>query len=369
MKPLSAIYYIKQNKRRAILLIIMLMTSTFLYLVGAYISCISYFYDKEIKYGNRIITAYVQSDDENYADFHDFIRECEKDPDLVLLRRSPKGHASFMFKTTLGLEMTADSFVFENKDDLKTAFDNLGIECDYSQIKDHSIVISKAFAANVGLKLGDQVDEKYSRFLNGTYTIDAIIYDNSYNCFYVENSGAYDSDSAFVEANIISKSRSGQDFWSYLSDKRGERKLVIAKLISSQVDEQFAPFILLFYGASLILGLILSVVVNSVLTEFYLKRRFEFGLYRAIGMSRGRLVRKVAAEILLMNLIAVVLGAGLIMLFTFLMNEMIYLPSGRFLPYWTLIGLFGFLMTDAMVLIPTIITKGVGMTKVDVTEF
>ena len=64
-----------------------------------------------------------------------------------------------------------------------------------------------------------------------------------------------------------------------------------------------------------------------------------------------------------------IIGAGLILLFTFMINELYYVPDGKFLPYFSKMGTYGFIISNAMVVIPTILFKGRAMGRADVTEF
>ena len=66
----------------------------------------------------------------------------------------------------------------------------------------------------------------------------------------------------------------------------------------------------------------------------------------------------------MMNAIIVV-----IILFTFMINELVYIPSGKYLPYFSEIGIIGFVLSNMLMAVPTIILKGHSMSKADVTEF
>ena len=132
-------------------------------------------------------------------------------------------------------------------------------------------------------------------------------------------------------------------------------------------DQQ--PINLIFYLALFLLSVVLAVSVNSVLSGHYNKRLYEFGIYRAIGRSKGEIRRKCAAEILLADLVSVVAGIGLVELITFLLNELYYIPGGRYLPYWSKIGVIGVAVSNICVLIPSIWRRSRAMCKADVTEF
>ena len=60
-----------------------------------------------------------------------------------------------------------------------------GIEGDFSKCQNNSIVISRDFAKNKGIKLGDKIDQAFDSALNRPYTVDALIDGSSYCSFYI----------------------------------------------------------------------------------------------------------------------------------------------------------------------------------------
>ena len=56
-------------------------------------------------------------------------------------------------------------------------------------------------------------------------------------------------------------------------------------------------------------------------------------------------------------------------LLTFLLNELLYIPKGQYLPYVSWLGLTCFLISNLTVMVPMLIAKGVRMGRADVTEF
>ncbi|MGN0395134.1 MAG: FtsX-like permease family protein, partial [Coprococcus sp.] len=131
----------------------------------------------------------------------------------------------------------------------------------------------------------------------------------------------------------------------------------------------FYVFYVLFYVIDILIAVVLAVTINSVVTGQYLKRTYEFGVYRALGRSSKSVKRKVAAEILLMNVIACVIGFACMFLFTYIINELVYRPKGLFLLYSSMVGVVGFIVCDILIVLPLILSKGRLMSKADVTEF
>jgi len=365
MKPLSAWYYIKENKGRAIILIFMMMLTTFLFLAGNYIDSVYYYWDRAMEYSDKFCVVNGSSSDENYQEFEKIYEDLCEDEDLIVQTRSPRGFSGLDWVCTMGFEMGSPSMVFNSPEDMKKAFEVLGISCDFRDIKDNSVVMSSALAKQYALKKGDIVDEAVDKAIDGSYTLDAIIEDDSYILYYVSS-----YEGQVTRLNVMSRtSLSGDLLRDHISQIIGDRKGQTEPSIRIEIGKQFVPFKLIFISGIILLSIVLSVIVNSVLTGQFIRRTYEFGVYRAIGISRGRVYRKCAAEILLMDIIAIIIGAAIVLTISFLLNELKYIPEGKYLPYYSEIGLIGFAISNALVLIPSILLKGRSMARADVTEF
>ena len=246
---------------------------------------------------------------------------------------------------------------------MKTAFDLWGIDVDVSKLENRSIVISSALARNKGLKAGDKLDRTVDDALDDTYTLGAVFEGNSFATFYLVES---END---ARTYVYSDELTGQDLHDYILNLIGDRKVKLSNFSSEFVNRQLAPLYLIFTVGAFLLSVILAVTVNSVVNGQYIRRTYEFGVYRALGISRKRVFRKCAAELLLMDAIAIVIGAAVCFLTTFLLNELYYIPGGRFLPYFSWLGVLCFVISNLTVLLPMILSKGRRMGKADVTEF
>ena len=172
-----------------------------------------------------------------------------------------------------------------------------------------------------------------------------------------------------MRAHVLSEKLSYPELINRVKSACNGTQCKIQKSWRDDIDGQFGPIDLIFYLALLLLSLVLAVSVNSVISGHYHKRMYEFGIYRAIGRTKRDVRRKVAAEILLTDAASVVVGIGFVELLTFLLNELYYIPGGRYLPYWSKIGVIGLIISNICVLLPTILLRGRAMCKADVTEF
>ncbi len=305
----------------------------------------------------------IQSTDEEYKDFAAFREAVKEDEKLEFVDVTAYGFSGMQHGTVLGLEMGGWSYVFNSADDMKKVFKHLGIKGDFSKCKHRSMVISQDFADNKGIRLGDKLDHSFDSSLDGEFTVDAIIDDGSFCTFFV-----FENDD-IGRLYIYSDTMEQEELYSYVKNLAGDRKVQISGSERSSVLPQFYVFYVLFYAVDILIAVVLAVTVNSVVTGQYLKRTCEFGIYRALGRSRREVRRKVASEIILMNITACITGGAAIFLFTYMINELVYMKKGMHLLYFSGTGLTGFILCDILIVVPLIWSKGRAMGKADVTEF
>lgn len=366
MKPLSALYYIKENRMRSLIVIFMFMFTTLLYMAGNYVDSVYYYWDRYMEYTDKMLLVNGLSTDEDYEDFNSFYEDLLADDMLTVMPRTPQGSTGLSWTCTMGFDMGSASMVFETPEDLKTAFEAFGIDADLSDVSDGTVCISSALAAQYGLKKGDEISSAQIPGFVGRYPIAAILDDNSYIVFYVR-SGEYEGSP--VRLNVLGNGISGMELYDHLTEIKGDRKVDISEPSREAIHKQFEPFNLIFGVGIVILTLILAMIVGSVLSGQFMARRYEFGVFRAIGLSRGEVYFKIFRELAAMDMIAVAAGGALVFISSFLLNELYYIPDGKYLPYYSKTGLYAFLASNLLVLIPMFLLKGREMAKCDVTEF
>lgn len=363
-KPFSAFYYMKENRGRTGLCVFMMFMASFMFLAGNYIYSTTNTFEREFEYSDKLVIVSLQSTDEEFKDFADFTKTVEEDDKLKQLMSSARGFSGLQHGTVLGFEMGGWSYVFNSARDMQEVFEHLGIEGDFFKCKNKSMVVSRDFAKDRGIKLGDKLDHSFDPKLDEEYSVDAIIDDGSFCTFYI-----YEDNDNLGRSYIYSDTMEGEELYNYVKRLAGDRKVQVAEPERNFILPQLSIFHVLFYAIDILIAIVLAVTINSVVTGQYLKRTYEFGIYRALGRSKGEVKAKVAAEVLLMNFIASVVGFAVIFLFTYLINELVYRQKGLSLLYSSQIGLIGFLICDILIVIPLILSKGSLMSKADVTEF
>lgn len=362
--PFSAFYYIDNNRGRAALCMFMMFLASLMFLAGNYIHASVYSFEKEFDYSDKLVVVGLQSTDEEFKDFADFRKAVEEDDKLCSVMSSAHGFSGLQHGTVLNLEMGGWAYVFNSAEDMQEVFKHLGIEGDFSKCKNNSIIISRDFAKDRGIRKGDKLDHSFDSNLDREYTVDALIDDGSFCTFYI-----HEDNDALGRIYIYSDSMEGQELYDYVKELAGERKVQVGDAERNTVLPQFYVFYVLFYAIDILIAIVLAVTIHSVITGQYLKRTYEFGIYNAIGRGRREVRAKVAAEVLLMNCIACLIGFAGIFLYTYLINELVYQVKGQYLLYASKIGIIGFVICDVLIVLPLILSKARLMSKADVTEF
>lgn len=362
--PFSAFYYLKNNRGRVIICIFMMFLATLTFLAGNYIQSVIYTYEKEFEYSDKLVLVSMQITDKDNVDYDTFLSRVEGDKELEYVQTTARGFSGMLRNTVLNFEVGGQTYVFNSREDMEKVFKHLGIKGDFSKCKDNSMILSKDFAANKGIKLGDTLDHSFDSGLDGTFTVDALIDDGSYCLFYIskdnENLG---------RCYVYSDNMEGQELYDYVNELADGLNVKVYTSVRDDVTSMFSVYYVIFYILVILIAIVLAVTVNSVMTGQYIKRTYEFGVYRALGISKKEIRKKVAAEILLLNVIACVVGFVTTMLFTYMINELYYKVHGLHLMYFSMTGLIGFIVCDVLIIVPLVLSKGRRMSRADVTEF
>ena len=369
MKPFSALYYIKQNKGRSITAAIMFLLSVLMLMGGNYIASNIWAFEESGERLDRFVTLGYLSTDTDEKDWDSVLEDVAADDRLQLIRGSGYGHGSIEYTTAMGLSMSGNSMVFTSKDEMEEAFKIMEIDCDLSKVEDFGLVLSSMYAKaaeGVGVSVGDVLVPAFSGAFDTRYRVDAIYEGNDVILFYLIESERNVGGRVYVHGKDMDHAQ----LVRYLEDLVGDRKVSISKKdAKSAISEFFDVFRVIFYTAIVLIGIILSVSISSWFTGQYMKRTYEFGVYRAIGRSRSEIFRKIASEIALQDLMGIIAGVALVLLSTFLLNELVYLPAGMYLPYISDMGMIGAVICNLLALIPLIFFKSRAMNRADVTEF
>ena len=139
--------------------------------------------------------------------------------------------------------------------------------------------------------------------------------------------------------------------------------------LEEHINKQLESLNLIYAFIMILLAVIMAVTVNAAFVGMYQRRHFEFAVYRAIGISKGEIVKKIVGELLCMDGIAVMAGGAIFFLGLYLFNHLVLYPAGKYLRYFHPLALFCALLCNLAVLLPLMITRSRQMLKADMCDY
>lgn len=362
MNPFSAWYYIKENKKRSVLLIAMIFLSFGVYIGGLYVTNPYDNWKPHIETYEKVVSVFANGD-EQYRQFLDKLEE-EGKVEIIEL-----GNSNGMnWESIMGFESGQCTFTFQSVDDFKRFCEHMNIACDYDNLKTGSMIMSDMFAKNKGLSLGDKVDKDYGSNIYGEFTLDEITNEAAYTLYFIGGKVEWSGN-----AVLIGKDIEGDALYEYVYSVQSKldtpKDVFVYMGIESDIAGMFEMFDLIYMFIAVLFSIILAVTINAAFVGMYQRREFEFSVYRAIGISKKRIIGKITGELLLLDAIALVIGTVVTLLGLYLLNNLVLYPAGMYLKYFDVAALLYMVLCNAIIIVPLIITRCRQMLKTDVCEY
>lgn len=365
MNPLSPMYFIRENKSRCFLLMLMLFLSYGIYLGGLYVTNPFDNFEAAIAISEKAISVTVPLTDNNaeneetLAAFETGISESGKAEFIKLGSKN-----NFSWESIMGFTCTTYTYTFLSVDDFRTFCRHVNIDCDFDSLKNGSLIMSERFARNRGLAIGDRIDKDYAEAVYDEYTLDAVTSEDGYTLYFInenaENPGNY---------LLLGKGISSEELFHYVYSIQDEYDLVLPKSGRADAESQFKSFNVIYQLIVIMLSVILSVTINAAFVGLYQRRNYEFAVYRAIGISKRRIIGKITEELLLMDAVTLAVGGAVCFTALYLFNNLVLYPAGKYLRYYHPLALFGLLLCNVLVVVPLIITRCRQLLKADICEY
>lgn len=355
MKPLSPLRFIKENKARCILLMFMLFLGYAAYLGGIYVSNPYDNWQLPIHYYEKLTHVYPSNDDEDGSKVFAFAEELENTGEVDVLRLGVG--QSFNWNTIMAFASGSFSFTFLSVEDFKTYCEYMDIACDFDNLKDGSLIMSERFAKNRALKVGDTLGMDFSSGLYRDFRLDAVTGEDGYTLYFIDGKSG-------LSANllILGKETGGTDLLE-------KYNVQVYDSIRTDVESSYRNFKRIYLFVIVLLALILAVTINAAFVGMYQQRNLEFAVYRAIGISKRRIIGKIVGELFCMDIIALTAGGAAFFFGLYLFNNLVLYPIGKYLRYFHPMALFGLLLCNLAVLVPLIVTRCRQMLKADICEY
>ncbi len=361
MKPFSAMYFVRENKTRCFLLMVMLFLGYVAYLGGLYVSNPRDNWELPISYYDRFVQ--VNSVTGDAQDFELFLKEVEESGKAVAVLLGT--YNAFHWNTIMGFESGYATQTFCTVESFKTYCEYMGITVDFSSLKTGSMIMSERFAQNVGLKLGDKVDKDYSENIYREFTLDALTKEDGYMQYFITD----EEDIAYSALLVGRNGTQGEELYRLAEQLKQNHEIYVHDNFGSDIDSQFETFNMIYMFIIVLVAVIMAVTVNAAFIGMYQRRNFEFAVYRAIGISKKRIIGKIVKELICMDAAALGVGGGVFFLALYLFNNLVLYPVGKYLRYFHPTALFGFVLCNLAVLLPLMVTRSRQMLKADICEY
>lgn len=363
MKPFSALYFIKENASRCIALMLMIFLSFGCYLGGLYVTNPLDNWKVPFSYYAVMRTPGASALDADYSRYQAFRQEMEEHPDILVLEQGQSN--SFPWTTVMGFEIGTFTLTFRSVEEFKIYCNYFGIECDFSGLSSGSLILSERLAKNKGLELGDVVDRNYSQQIYGTFTVNALTNEAGYCQYYIDDTPIEHPVLLLLPVNI-----STEEFHTFFNEAWDRNPVAIYNgLLQENVEREYKSFNLIYTFVVILLAVILAVTINAAFVGMYQRRNFEFTVYRAIGISKRRIVGKIVSELVCLDFVTLLLGGGIFFLALYLLNNLVLYPAGKYLNYFHPLALTGLLLCNVTILVPLIVTRCRQLLRADICEY
>lgn len=368
MSSFSPLYYIKQNKSRCIMLILMLMLSAVIYVGGLYVTSPPSTFDA-LGYTNDHCVYMIDVSGAKKRESHmdEFMAEVEADEALDYIYYAPN-MAYFNWDTVMDFTCGSNHMTFGSVEDFKKHCGYLDIEVDYSKLKPGSLVLSELLAKNLGLELGDTIDEfekseLYNVYEGYTLTVDYITDQDGYAAYMISDRT---NDKAIY---LYGKTISGDALRAKAMELGLKYDIFVGGTTIEEIDSQFSAFYFIFGFVVILVSVIIAITINTAFAGMYQKRNYELAVYRAIGISKKKILRKLVSELLLIDGIALVSGGAITLLFLYIFNNAVLYPDGLYLEYFHPLAFAGVIICNLVSLIPLILFRIRQIKKADICEY
>lgn len=363
MKPFSPLYFVIKNRSRCILLMFMIFLSFGAYLGGLYIYTPQENWEHSYPvYDDMVQVSRDYQNDKKSKNYDAFLKEIKKHKDVHVIEMG--WYAQLDRKTVMGFTDGTMSFSFRSVDDFKIYCGHFDIECDFSKLNPHTMVMSKLMADNRGIRVGDVLSDNDDNSLPYDVTVAYITEEDGYTQYFI---GDKDEDGNNIM--LLGNGIPAEQVRKYADEINKEHPISYPQTIREEVAETYSVFNTIFLIVIFFLALILAVTVNAAFVGMYQRREFEFAVYRGIGISKKRIIGKIAGEILLMDAAVLVIGSVIFFLGIYLLNELVLRSSGVYLAYYAPVAVMGLVICNITTIVPLIFTRSRALMKADVTEY
>ena len=269
----------------------------------------------------------------------------------------------FAFETIMLFDCQIDGFLFKSVEDFEIFKQRTHLVPEDIELNDYEMLMSEQLAESEDLEIGDPIGTAKKLKLGQTFKGEGM---RAYGVAGVD----YTNDMLVVSNDGVCDQKLQDDLRrcaAELSVKYPHVKFETAGTFVREVEEQMGFMYYIFAVVVILVAIVLLVTINAVFTAAYDKRKHEFAIYKALGFTKGQIFRKVASEVLILNLGAFIFGmlvnVGLILV----LNQCMW-SSGYHFYRVTKSAVLGTVITEVLVILTIILLNWRKVGKYEVTE-
>ena len=269
----------------------------------------------------------------------------------------------FAFETIMLFDCQIDGFLFKSVEDFEIFKQRTHLVPEDIELNDYEMLMSEQLAESEDLEIGDPIGTAKKLKLGQTFKGEGM---RAYGVAGVD----YTNDMLVVSNDGVCDQKLQDDLRrcaAELSVKYPHVKFETAGTFVREVEEQMGFMYYIFAVVVILVAIVLLVTINAVFTAAYDKRKHEFAIYKALGFTKGQIFRKVASEVLILNLGAFIFGmlvnVGLILV----LNQCMW-SSGYHFYRVTKTAVYGTVITEVLVILTIILLNWRKVRKCEVTE-
>ncbi len=364
MRPFSAFTYFRNNRLRVLVLILMMSFITVCFIGGMYVDNPGEIFRITLEGENRFLvldTRGTSNDSiEQYRELQGKLSSYlpEDISTIIYLNRYYED-----FDSIMGFNCTTDHYIFQSAEDFELFKTRTGLVPEDVHLKNGETVMSEQLANNQGVHVGENLPKRKGLTLVATMKVPGM---RAYSVYDMSGTNAMmivGNDANFT----VEKSR---EFADAAKKIVSDYPLVWTQTYSTDLEEtefELSFMYYIFFAIVIVVVIVLLVTINAAFTAAYDKRKHEFAIYKALGFTKFQIFRKIASEVLLMNLFAIVIGACINAGLVLVLNQVLW-SSGQYFPRVSKLALIGTVLAEMLIVVTIIFLNWKKVRKCEVTE-
>ena len=364
IRPFSALAYIRSNMARSMVLLLMMSFITVCFIGGMYVDNPL----ETFRQSKSESTRYLLIDTKGNS--YEAIEEYQK-MQAELKEQLPANANTILyvnvryvdFESIMLFNCQMEGFLFQSPADFEIFKQRTHLFPEDIVLHDREMVMSEQLANNAGVKIGEPIKKDSKFILASTFDGKGMRF-----CGVAENVGTrcmliVSNDGVCDEKLSSDLERTAAE----LAVKYPHVMFETGRSYVEEVEEQMGFMYYIFAAVIVLVAVVLLVTINAAFTAAYDKRKHEFAIYKALGFTKWQIFRKVASEVLILNIGALILGAIMNIGVILVMNQIMWKDGYHFYGPSDA-AVYGTLITEVVVIATIILLNWRKVRKCEVTE-